>query len=56
MTIKWFMSPYNWVIYPLTQTQVANEQKKSQVDVTRKFSNSMIFKFFEFMEYFDDVK
>ena len=22
------MSPYNWVIYPLTQPEVANQQKK----------------------------
>ena len=27
---KWFMSPYNWVIYPLTQPQVANQQKKKK--------------------------
>ena len=25
---KQFMSPYNWVIYPLTQPQVANQQQK----------------------------
>ena len=25
---KRFMSLYNWVIYPLTQPQVANQQKK----------------------------
>ena len=24
---KWFISPYNWVIYPLTQPQVANQKK-----------------------------
>ena len=24
------MSPYNWAIYPLTQSQVANQQKKSE--------------------------
>ena len=28
MTIKWFKSPYNWVISPLTQPQVANQQQK----------------------------
>ena len=30
MTKKWFMSPYNWVIYPLTQTQVANQQQQQK--------------------------
>ena len=28
----------------------------SQVGVITKFLNSMIFKYFEFIEYFDDVK
>ena len=27
MTIKWFKSPYSWVIHPLIQPQVANQQK-----------------------------
>ena len=27
---KWFMSPYNWVINPLTQPQVANQQQKKK--------------------------
>ena len=33
MTIKWFKSPYNWFIYPLTQPQMAyqqQQQKKTQ--------------------------
>ena len=33
MTTKWFMSPYNWVILPLTQPQVANQQKKFTLNV-----------------------
>ena len=28
MTTKRFMSPYNWVIFPLTRPQVTNQQKK----------------------------
>ena len=28
MTIKRFMSPYNWVIYPLSHPQVENQQQK----------------------------
>ena len=28
MTIKWFKPPFNCVIFPLTQPQVANQQKK----------------------------
>ena len=28
MTIKWFKSPYNWVISPLTQPKVANQQQQ----------------------------
>ena len=27
---KWFKSPYNWVISPLTQPQVVNQQKKEK--------------------------
>ena len=30
MTIKWFKSPYNWVISPLTQPQVANQQQQKK--------------------------
>ena len=29
MTIKWFKSPFGCVIFLLTQTQVANQQKKT---------------------------
>ena len=28
MTIKWFKSPLIWIIFPLTQPQVANQQKR----------------------------
>ena len=27
---KWFMLPFNWVIYLLTQPKVANQQKKEK--------------------------
>ena len=30
MTIKWFKSPYSWVISPLTLPRVANQQKKNK--------------------------
>ena len=30
MTIKWFKSPYNRVILPLTQPQVANQQQQKK--------------------------
>ena len=28
--VKIVMSPYNWVIYPLTQPQVANQQQQKK--------------------------
>ena len=37
---KMVQSPFNWVIYPLTQPKVTNQQKK----VSAKFEN---FKFWE---------
>ena len=33
-----------------------NNDGLTQVGLISKFSNSMIFKFFEFIEYFDNVK
>ena len=44
MTIKWFMSPYNWVISPMTQPQVANPQKIVKIIVVvRKKNNTNAF-------------
>ena len=31
MTKKWFMSPYNWVIYSLTQPQMVNQQEQQKI-------------------------
>ena len=31
--LKWLKSPYNWVIYPLTQPLVANQKQKKTVDL-----------------------
>ena len=39
MTIKWFKSPYNCVIFLLTQPQVANQQKKKKIKTQTFFSN-----------------
>ena len=30
MTIKWFKSPFNWVIFLLTQPQVADQQQQKK--------------------------
>ena len=44
---KWFMSPYNWVIYPLTQPQVANQQKKKNYKTCLNANNQRSYSSFK---------
>ena len=45
------MSPFNWVIYPLTQPQVANQQQKSVETVDFKTKNLQKIVFIETLSF-----
>ena len=53
---KWFLSPYNWVIYPLTQPQVANQQKKHNFEPTSNNPTKSLKLFFTNILFFQDLR